>query len=155
MLNCSVVQIPRGHMVQCICFLNQISNIVRNVVTFFTILIPFILWVCFISYAHAIPVVWLSFSKFLYTQNLVFFTCDQASTLFKKICLKLDALSHFNFAPKPVWHQHTSMGRLLMWLFQMLDAAMLAPQEVFDGKGDVLSLLIHLFPPNSFILNDL
>ena len=34
MLNCIVVQIPRsrGHMLQCICFLNQISKIVRNVV---------------------------------------------------------------------------------------------------------------------------
>jgi U3 small nucleolar RNA-associated protein MPP10 len=32
--------------------------------------------------------------------NFLFQT--QANDLFKRICLKLDALSHFHFAPKPV-----------------------------------------------------
>ncbi|PNT65506.1 hypothetical protein BRADI_4g43441v3 [Brachypodium distachyon] len=49
----------------------------------------------------------------------------EENTLFKRICLKLDALSHFHFAPKPVAPVAVS------------DAAMLAPEEVFEGKGDV------------------
>nr|CBX25344.1 hypothetical_protein [Oryza brachyantha] len=49
----------------------------------------------------------------------------EANALFKRICLKLDALSHFHFAPKPIAPVAVS------------DAAMLAPEEIFEGKGDV------------------
>ncbi|KEH31829.1 Mpp10 protein [Medicago truncatula] len=68
---------------------------------------------------------------------------NEASTLFKKICLKLDALSHFNFAPKPVIEDmsfQTNVPALAMEEIAPVavsDAAMLAPEEVFDGKGDV------------------
>ncbi|KAL8461177.1 hypothetical protein ACS0TY_032599 [Phlomoides rotata] len=49
----------------------------------------------------------------------------EASLLFKKLCVKLDALSHFHFTPKPVAPLAVS------------DEAMLAPGEVFAGKGDI------------------
>ncbi|XP_058762827.1 M phase phosphoprotein 10-like isoform X1 [Vicia villosa] len=68
---------------------------------------------------------------------------NQASILFKKISLKLDALSHFSNAPKPVIEDmsfQTNVPALAMEEIAPVavsDAAMLAPEEVFDGKGDV------------------
>ncbi|CAN1179684.1 M phase phosphoprotein 10 [Linum perenne] len=67
----------------------------------------------------------------------------EASTLFKKICLKLDALSHFHFAPKPVIEDMTIQSNVPALAMEEIapiavsDAAMLAPEEVFSGKGNV------------------
>ncbi|TVT99497.1 hypothetical protein EJB05_55166 [Eragrostis curvula] len=67
----------------------------------------------------------------------------EANTLFKKICLKLDALSHFHFAPKPVIEDMSIQANVPALAMEEIapiavsDAAMLAPEEIFDGKGDV------------------
>ncbi|CAA3008115.1 U3 small nucleolar ribonucleo MPP10 isoform X2 [Olea europaea subsp. europaea] len=77
----------------------------------------------------------------------------EASMLFKKLCLKLDAPSHFHITPKPVlffsiviedMSMQANVPALAMeeinslWnILAVSDAAMLAPEELFAGKGDV------------------
>ncbi|KAJ6882256.1 U3 small nucleolar ribonucleoprotein MPP10-like [Populus alba x Populus x berolinensis] len=68
---------------------------------------------------------------------------EEASVLFKKLCLKLDALSHYHFAPKPVIEDMSIQANVSALAMEEIapmavsDAAMLAPEEVFSGKGDI------------------
>uniref|UniRef100_A0A0E0MJC5 U3 small nucleolar ribonucleoprotein protein MPP10 n=1 Tax=Oryza punctata TaxID=4537 RepID=A0A0E0MJC5_ORYPU len=68
---------------------------------------------------------------------------NEANTLFKRICLKLDALSHFHFAPKPIIEDMSIQANVPALAMEEIapvavsDAAMLAPEEIFEGKGDV------------------
>ncbi|KAK9119748.1 hypothetical protein Scep_017841 [Stephania cephalantha] len=67
----------------------------------------------------------------------------EASLLFKKICLKLDALSHFHFTPKPIVEDMSIQSNIPALAMEEIapmavsDAAMLAPEEVFAGEGDI------------------
>ncbi|KAI3957510.1 hypothetical protein MKX01_001869, partial [Papaver californicum] len=67
----------------------------------------------------------------------------EASLLFQKLCYKLDALSHFHFAPKLIIEDmsiQVNVPALAMEEIAPLvvsDATMLAPEEVFAGKGDI------------------
>ncbi|XP_078431493.1 U3 small nucleolar ribonucleoprotein [Wolffia australiana] len=67
----------------------------------------------------------------------------EASFLFKKLCLKLDALSHFHFAPKPVIEDMSVQANIPALAMEEVaplvvsDAAMLAPEEIYSGKSNV------------------
>ncbi|KAL3675156.1 hypothetical protein R1sor_025104 [Riccia sorocarpa] len=65
---------------------------------------------------------------------------NEATLLFKALCSRLDALSHFNFAPKPIIEDmgvRADVPALAMEEVAPLavsDASLLAPEEVFRGE---------------------
>ncbi|KAL3618054.1 hypothetical protein CASFOL_038375 [Castilleja foliolosa] len=67
----------------------------------------------------------------------------EASTVFKNLCVKLDSLSHFHFTPKLVIEDMSIQANVPALAMEEIaplavsDAAMLAPEEVFSGKGDI------------------
>ncbi|CAK9330293.1 unnamed protein product [Citrullus colocynthis] len=68
---------------------------------------------------------------------------QEASILFKKLCSKLDALSHYHYARKPVIEDMSISVNVPALAMEEVapvavsDAAMLAPEEVFAGKGEI------------------
>ncbi|KAH7433449.1 hypothetical protein KP509_07G070300 [Ceratopteris richardii] len=65
----------------------------------------------------------------------------EAIQLFKAVCVKLDALSHFHFTPKPVIEDMTvrqdvpALAMEEVAPLMVSDAQMLAPEEHFTGEG--------------------
>ncbi|CAK9865997.1 unnamed protein product [Sphagnum jensenii] len=68
----------------------------------------------------------------------------EVTSLFKLLCLKLDALSHFHFAPKPVVEEmeiRSDVPALAMEEVAPMAvsvASMLAPEEVYKGSGKLV-----------------
>lgn len=66
---------------------------------------------------------------------------EEIKTLFKGLCFKLDALSHFHFAPKPVVKEmgvREDVPALAMEEIAPIavaEASLLAPEELFAGQG--------------------
>lgn len=65
----------------------------------------------------------------------------EAASLFKVLCVRLDALSHFHFTPKPVIEDMAvqldvpAVAMEEVAPMAVSDAQMLAPEEVFKGEG--------------------
>ncbi|XP_024544906.1 U3 small nucleolar ribonucleoprotein protein MPP10 [Selaginella moellendorffii] len=67
---------------------------------------------------------------------------QEARDVFKRLCIKLDALAHFHFAPKPVIEDMAVKDVPALAMEEVApvfvsDASMLAPEEMFSGKGAV------------------
>lgn len=68
---------------------------------------------------------------------------NEAALLFKRLCLKLDALSHFQFTPKPVIEDMSIQANVPALAMEEIapvaisEASMLAPEELFTGEGPV------------------
>ncbi|KAJ7555352.1 hypothetical protein O6H91_05G033300 [Diphasiastrum complanatum] len=66
---------------------------------------------------------------------------EEATSLFKALCGRLDSLSHFHFAPKPIVEDMTIRANVPALAMEEVaplavsDASMLAPEEVFSGQG--------------------
>ncbi|CAI6011772.1 unnamed protein product [Closterium sp. NIES-65] len=79
----------------------------------------------------------------------------EAARMFKHLCTKLDALSHFHFAPKPIMDDIDVTANVPAIAMEEVapvavsTASMLAPEEVFaDGEeGMGAALALHLIAP--------